>query len=199
MNRHSSASRIIAVPILTIIYCAVFSARVAIAQTCGAAGCTSGPSNYDTNQGGNAYYCLDTACQSDGTGCHLNSPVTKPYLTIPANTDTLVAADDAGAYSDESWNYGVSGQALIANADPANTALVTMTIYYGSFCAANDNSCFSSAVSKLTLHPSEAAWIPFTTFIPSASPDDGYAFFVLLKSTTDLHCLAEAYYTWEHD
>jgi hypothetical protein len=200
MNRHSFARRIIAMPILTTISCVLlFSARVAIAQTCGVAGCTSGPSNYDTSQGGNAYYCLDTACQSDGTGCNPNSPVTKPYLTVPANTDTLVAADDAGAYSNAPWNYGVTGQVLIANPDPLNTALVTMTIYYGAFCAANDVSCFLSIATNVTLHPSEAYWLPFTGLIPSANPDDGYAFFVFLRANTALHCLAEDYYTWEHD
>jgi hypothetical protein len=47
--------------------------------------------------------------------------------------------------------------------------------------------------------PGEADWLPFTNLIESASPDDGYAFFLFLHSNTALHCLAEDYYTWEHD
>jgi hypothetical protein len=197
LKPQSSARRLIVVPILIVISCLTVSARLAIAQTCGAAGCTSGPTNYNTNQGGNAFYCLDTACQSNGSGCKSNSPVTEPYLTVPPNTDTLVAADDAGAYSPALWNYGVTGQVLITNPDILSTAIVTMTLYYGPFCATND--CFLQTATTSTLGPGEADWIPFSNLITSADPDYGYAFYVFLRSSAKLRCVAETYYTWEHD
>jgi hypothetical protein len=200
MNRRSSCCRAIAVAFLLTAGSFLTPTGLAIAQTCGAAGCTSGPTNYNTNQGGNSYYCLDKDCEVNGTGGTC-SPITNPYLTIPANTNTNVAADDANSYSSNPWNYGVTGQVLIANTDARNSAAVTMTIYYGPFCPpAND--CFYSIANTVTLGPGEADWIPFTNLNGlELSPDfePGFAFFVYLQSNTVLRCYAESYYTWEHD
>ena len=196
MNHKRSARRAIAVAFLLTAYSLTIATRLATAQTCGAAGCTSGPTNYDSNQGGNASYCLNKDCQSGGN-C---GTVTDPYLTVPANTSTMVASDNAGAYSDNSWNYGVSGQVLIANANSSNTATVTMTTYIGDQALCGSNlGCYFSIAGTVTLRPGEADWIPFTSIDTLANPSDYQAFFVFLQSNYPLHCVAESYYSFEHD
>ena len=147
-----------------------------LAQTCGSAGCTNADA-WVSNQGGGTKPCYNT--------------------TLPANVETVIAADNAGSYNaNATWNYAGQGEVYLNTL--GQTVGVLLKVYYGdqALCGNGPNGCYTTRKRTISLIKGLLSF--GFNFIEVVITNDYQAFYITLTPSATIKCRAVDYHTTEH-